>query len=359
MSKRLKVGVVGAGLAGKTHLKVLNRIKNVEIKTICDLNQDVVINVAQEFGVPTYYTDFNTMLSETKLDFITICTPPSTHANLCIKAIKSGVHVLVEKPFTETAQEALSILNMLENNKNIKVGVVHNMIFSRTVQKARELVKNGGIGSILNVDIIRAVPFDVDRFISDKNHWCHMMAGGRICEAIPHKIYLAQEFMQKPKIKNILAAKRSNAPWVSFDELLITLESESSIGSIYWSSNAGKHDYLIYLIGTEGTLKIDLYSGVIVKIRRSSMPNKYVRIPYIFGEIRQLLSSFISHNGRLFLSLCGISQAFHYPHEACFNSFIDSITNNREPYINAQKGYDCMLLSEEVSTYLQNLLENK
>lgn len=353
------MGVVGAGLAGKTHLKYLKRVKNVEIKTICDINQDVVSKVAQEFGVPTYYTDFNTMLSEIKLDFITICTPPSTHAKLCIKAIESGLHVLVEKPFTETAQEALSILNILENNNNIKVGVIHNMIFSRTVQKARELVKNGDIGSILSVHIIRAMPFDVDPFISDMNHWCHMIAGGRVCEAIPHKIYLAQEFMQKPKIINILAAKRSNAPWVSFDELLITLESDSSIGSIYWSSNAGKRDYLIYLIGSEGTLKIDMYSGIIVKIRRSSMSNMYVHIPYVLGEIRQLLSSFISFNGRWFLRLCGISQAYYTPHEACFNSFVDSIINNREPYINAQKGYDCMLLVEEVCTYLQNLLENK
>ncbi|GAF82405.1 unnamed protein product, partial [marine sediment metagenome] len=79
---------------GKIHLRTLKHIKNVEIKTICDLNQDVVSKVAQEFGVQKYHTDFNTMLSETKLDFITICTPPSTHANLCIKAIESGVHVL-------------------------------------------------------------------------------------------------------------------------------------------------------------------------------------------------------------------------------------------------------------------------
>lgn len=351
------MGVVGAGLAGKAHIKYLKRIKNVEIKTICDLNQDVVSKVAQEFGVPTYHTDFNNMLSETKLDFITICTPPSTHANLCIKAIESGLHVLVEKPFTETAQEALSILNALENTNNIKVGVIHNMLFSRTVQKARELVKNGEIGNILNVNIIRAAPFDVDIFISDSNHWCHMMTGGRVCEALPHKIYLAQEFMKKPKVKNILAKKRSNAPWVSFDELFITLESDSSIGSIYWSSNAGKHEYFIYLIGSEGTLKIDLYSGIIVKIRRSSISNKYVRIPYFLGEIRQSLSSFISHNGRLFLSLCGISHVYYTPHEVCFYSFIDSIINNQEPYINAQKGYDCVLLVEEICTYLQKLLE--
>ena len=353
------MGVVGAGYAGKMHLSIFKNMKNVEIKTICDINQDVLIKVAQEFGIPTYHTDFNTMISETKLDFITLCTPPRTHASLCIKAIESGLHVLVEKPFTETAQEALSILNALENTNNIKVGVIHDWLFSRTIQKARELVENGEIGSILNVNIIEVAPIDIDPFISNMNHWCHKIPGGRICESLPHQVYLTQEFIHKPKFSNILAKKMCNVPWVSFDEALITLESDSSIGSIYWSRNVGKYDYLIYLIGSEGTIKIDLVRGIIVKIRRSSILNKYVNIHYTLGEIRQSLSSFISYNGRCLLRKCGINQAYYTPHEACFNSFIDSIINNREPYINAQKGYDCVLLVEEICTFLQKLLENK
>lgn len=359
MYKKLKVGVVGAGYAGKLHLSILKHMKNVEIKTICDSNQDIVIKIAQKFDIPKYHTDFNTMLNETNLDFITICTPPRTHASLCIKAIESGLHVLVEKPFTETAQEALSILNVLENTNNVKVGVIHNLLFSRTIQKARELVENGEIGNILNITIIEAAPFDIDQMISNVNHWSHKIPGGRICESLPHQVYLAQEFINKPKILNIFAKKMCNAPWVSFDEALITLESDSAIGSIYWSRNVGKYDYLIYLIGSEGTIKIDLVSGIIVKKRRSSIPYKYAQILYILGETRQSLFSFTRHHVGWLLHKCGIRQANYSAHEACLNSFIDSVINNREPYVPAQKGYDCMLLVEEVCTYLQNLSEDK
>lgn len=358
MSKRLNVGVVGAGWAGKLHLRTLKHIKNVKIITICDMNQEVVSKIAQDFDILTYYTDFDTMLSETKLDFITICTPPKSHANLCIKAIESGVHVLIEKPFTSTTQEALSILNALKNNNNVKVGVIHNHLFSRVTQKAKELVKNGEIGNILNVNIIEAVPFERDPFISNMNSWYHKISGGRICESLPHQIYLAQEFIQKPKVSNILAKKLGNAPWVSFDEALITLESDSASGTIYWSRNVGIYEYLIYLIGSEGTIRIDLVSGKTIKIRSSSNPSKYSYILYTLDGIRQSISSFIRHHVGYLLRKCGIRQTYYSPHEVCFNSFIDSIINNQEPYINAQKGYDCILLVEEICTYLQNLLEN-
>ena len=360
MVKKLKVGVVGAGHAGKLHLRALKHLNNVEIKTICDMNQDVVSKVAQEFGIPKYHIDFNTMLSETKLDFITICTPPNSHASLCIKAIESGVHVLVEKPFTQTTQEALSILNALENNNNnVKVGVIHNSLFSRVTQKAIELVKNGEIGNILNVNIIETAPFNADPFITNMDHWHHKIPGGRICESLPHQVYLAQEFIQTPKVSNILAKKLGNAHWVSFDEALITLESDSASGTIHWSRNAGIYEYAVYLIGSEGTIRINMVNGVIVIVRRSSNPILPIHILNRLDGIRQTLFSFIRHNVGKQLRKCGIRQAYYSPHEVCFNSFIDNIINNQEPYVNAQKGYENMLVVDEICTQLQNLLVNK
>ena len=366
MANNLNVGVVGAGYAGKLHLNVLKKIKNVQIQTICDLNQGIISQLAKEYRVPTYYTNFNTMLDEENLDFITICTPPKTHAPLSIKAIKSGLHVLIEKPFTETSKEALDIVNTLKSTgNNVKVGVVHNVLFYRVVQQGLEIIRRGEIGRLLNLIIIRTSPFDRDPFISNKNHWVHKIPGGRVCECIPHQIYTAQEFMDNPKVRDVSAKKFGSAPWVSFDEVNVILESDSAFGSIYWSRNTSKFEDSIYLIGSKGTLKIELQSGTIIKIRGSSEQKRKSKsgkldqikepIQYTLSESRQLLSSLIDYHGRLFLHRCGIRQAYLSPHDICLRSFVDNIINDQEPYVNAQKGYDCIRVVEEICTYLQNI----
>ena len=366
MSNKLRAGVVGAGYAGKLHLNVLKKIKNVQIQTICDLNQDIISQLAKEHRVPTYYTDFNTMLDKENLDFITICTPPKTHAPLSIKAIKSGLHVLIEKPFTETTKEALDIVNTWKSTGNkVKVGVVHNVLFYQVVQQGLKIFRRGEIGRLLNLIIIRTCPFDRDPFISDKDHWVHKIPGGRVCECIPHQVYSAQEFMKDLKVRDVSAKKIGSAPWVSFDEVNITLESDLVFGSIYWSRNTSKSEDSIYLIGSEGSLKIELESGTIVKIRRSpeeKKANKHVKlerfqeqIKYTLSESQQLLSSLVSHHGRLILYQFGMKRAYLSPHDICLRSFVDDIINDREPYVNAQKGYDCMRIVEDICTHLQKI----
>lgn len=356
MQNNLKVGVVGVGFAGRIHIATLRRIRNVQIQTICDLNYDVVSRTACEWSIPSYYTDVNNMLNNEELDFITICTPPNTHAQISVKAIESDVHVLIEKPFTETKKEAKIILNVLADiGKNIKVGVVHNQLFHPLIRKGRKIFERGEIGHLLNIIIIRTIPFNRDHFISNWGHWCHKIPGGRICEALPHQIYLAQEFMNNVNVSGVKAKKLGAHPWVSFDEVQITLESNSAIGSIYWFRNAGKNEYSIFLIGSKGTLKIDLNSGAIVKTQGLSSSKKFEQILYTLSEIRQLSSSVINHYGRLFLSSCGLKRAFVSPHETCIRSFVDSILNDQEPYVNAQKGYDCTRVVEEICINLESI----
>jgi predicted dehydrogenase len=360
MSKILTVGVVGAGYAGKVHLKMLKRIKNVKIKTLCDTNKELVTRTAMDDKIPKYYYDFNEMLNNEELDFITLCTPPSTHAPLTKKAIELGVHVLIEKPMTATTQEAMEILNALKRDKNnIKVGVVHSRIFNRVIKKTRTIFQRGEIGHLLNIIIAEMSPFSFDPFISNQDHWCHKLKGGRVCESLPHQIYLAQEFMSQPKINNISAKKLGSAPWVSFDELRISLESKSSLGSIYWSRNTQKAEYLIYLIGSKGTLRANLMSGVIVKLLHISPETAFTdigracaNIRYGLGEIRQTFTSLVDNYGRKIISRFGVGQAYPFEHEICFRSFIDSIINEKEPYVDAQKGYDCIRLVEKVSREL-------
>lgn len=95
-----------------------------------------------------WYSDISKLIERKDLDFISICTPTITHAELALEAIKAGKHVLVEKPMTSTVEEAREVINSA-NKQNVKVMVGFIERFNPAVVKAKEIMENGAIGKVV------------------------------------------------------------------------------------------------------------------------------------------------------------------------------------------------------------------
>ncbi|RTE52514.1 gfo/Idh/MocA family oxidoreductase [Arenibacter aquaticus] len=117
----LNVGVLGAGHLGKIHLRLLNESKKYNLVGFYDPD---VINgekVAAQFGY-TFYDNINKLIDE--VDVIDIVTPTLSHFECAKKAMEKGRHVFIEKPITNTLQEAEELL-ILEKKYNVKGQVGH------------------------------------------------------------------------------------------------------------------------------------------------------------------------------------------------------------------------------------------
>jgi predicted dehydrogenase len=355
--KKLKVGVVGTGYAGKVHLNAMKRIDGLKLQSICDASEEMASKTASEYGIPTHYTDIDKMLEQEGLDFISICTPTNTHLPLCLKAIKAGVHVLLEKPFTETSDESQAILDALkEAGGKVKVGVVHQLLFLWVMQQAKEIVNRGEIGKVLKTSIIRAGVFENDSYISNKDHWVHDTPGGRICEALPHQVYLTQEFLGDISLQDVSGRKHhTDAAWVSFDEVQMAFESEAGYATIYWSRNTNINEYLMFIVGADGILEIDLLSGTIMKRLRPAEPERLKQTGLIVADLGQMLSSLGLHYKRKMLQMLGKGSEYFDPYEVCIRSFARSMINGEEPEVNAQKGHDCIRVVEDVARVIDKL----
>ena len=352
----LKAAVIGTGYAGKVHLNAMKRIAGIHIQSICDASEEMGARVAGQYGIPTHYTDVAEMLDRESLDFVSICTPTNTHLPLSLKAIEAGVHVLMEKPFTETSEEAMAIVNALkEAGDKVKVGVVHQLLFLWVMQQAREMVRRGDIGTVLKTAIFRGTAFEDDSYIRNKDHWVHDSPGGRICEALPHQVYLTQELLGDIRLKDLSARKLHDAPWVSCDEVQMTFESDSGLASIYWSRNTKTNEYLMFLIGTDGILQIDILSGTIVKRLRLGDAKRFKHTGFTLSEVGQLMSSLGSHYRQKFLHLLGKGTIYFDPYEVCIRSFALSMLNGEEPEVNAQKGYECIRVVEDVAKAIDDI----
>src|SRR5690606_3356228 len=103
----LKIGVLGAGHLGKIHLRLLNQSSKSELVGCYDAINKNAEKVSEEFG----YTAFNTIEELiAAVDVVDIVTPPLSHYHCAVQAVKPGKHIFLEKPISNTVEEAEHII---------------------------------------------------------------------------------------------------------------------------------------------------------------------------------------------------------------------------------------------------------
>ena len=117
----MKIGVAGAGHLGKIHIKLISEIPELELVGIFDVNQENCRKVANEYNVRSF-TSYDEMIEQ--VEAVDIVTPTLSHYELAIKALKSFKHIFIEKPITNTVQEAKSLLE-ITHEANVKAQVGH------------------------------------------------------------------------------------------------------------------------------------------------------------------------------------------------------------------------------------------
>ncbi len=117
----LKVGVLGAGHLGKIHLRLLNESSKYELIGFYDPDEINAKKVADEFGY-SYFENINALMDA--VDVVDIVTPTLSHFDCAKKAIEKGKHIFIEKPITNTAEEAEELLQMAKKH-DIKGQVGH------------------------------------------------------------------------------------------------------------------------------------------------------------------------------------------------------------------------------------------
>src|SRR5262245_33544573 len=99
----LRVAIVGAGLMGYWHGRIARRL-GADIKGIVDRNAERAQALARTLGVPSIATEATAFFEANKLNAVHICAPLAAHQVLARETIQHGLHVLVEKPLTQTAR---------------------------------------------------------------------------------------------------------------------------------------------------------------------------------------------------------------------------------------------------------------
>jgi len=262
------IAVVGCGaIATHKFFPALQSLRDrVKLIGVCDLNENVVKQVAQRLNIPHDYTNISDLLREQHPDIVIILTPPKAHVDGVITALAAGAHVLVEKPMATSVSDC-DRMNEAARQYNRKLGIMHSQLFHPPMDRVRREVKEGRYGRFLGMRIFLGVGnYD---WIAEPNHWAHKLRGGVVGEAGPHSTYMSLAFLENVRDIQVRMVKHNlDYTWLIGDDIRYDLVADNGISSVVLDFGSNQTTAEVDIICSEQLLRVDLQSRTVVKHNR-------------------------------------------------------------------------------------------
>jgi predicted dehydrogenase len=181
---RLALAVVGPGLIGKQHIRLINESPRCELCAIVAPDHAVNHEIAQTQGVPLFYSLDDCLRAKTVAGVI-ISSPNEFHAEQASQCIQAGIPVLIEKPITVSVYEGEALVAMARQNR-AKVMVGHHRAHSPLLSLARAAISEGRLGRL--VSVMGSAQFSKPAHYFESGPWRSEPGGGPILINLIHEI---------------------------------------------------------------------------------------------------------------------------------------------------------------------------
>ncbi len=146
MSKEISFAVVGLGRIGWRHADNIRNAAGLKLVAVCDTNADVLQKAEDVFSVPAF-DDYEALLKHAGASVIVLATPSHLHYKMAMQAIDAGYSLLIEKPISETADQAIEIKQSAER-MGLFVTVNQTFRYRPDVVFVKKVVESGVLGKI-------------------------------------------------------------------------------------------------------------------------------------------------------------------------------------------------------------------
>lgn len=343
MSK-YKIGIVGYGyIATVRHIPGYRKDKRADIVSIVGPDKNKARKIAEKEKIPYYFDSLDEML-DLNLDIVSVCTPPGTHSGITIKALESGCNVLVEKPMAMNTVEANEMI-AASKMYNKSLCVAHNFLFSKSMQKVKDMLKNNEIGEIQDVSAIQ-----ISSTKRDLPIWYHSLPGKLLFDEVPHMIYMMREFIPNLDIKDII--KVSLAKSYPADNFYVDFSSNNIIGTLKMIFNAPCSEWKVMVVGTKKVIIIDLFRDSLLTLSEEKSHSPIAVLSSSLNLIWQNVHNDFDSGVRL------LTKNLLFGHDKLISMFIDSIDANTELPVLPENGKKVVEIAEYIVNQL-NLEANR
>lgn len=325
----MKYAIIGCGRIATNHIKaVLNN--KLELIAVCDIVPEHMEELLKKHDLQNdknikRYIDYKSMIEENQLDLIGITTESGNHAEIALFCIDNGINLIIEKPMAMNMKDANEIIKRSEE-KGVKVSASHQNRFNLAIQKTIEAMNDGRFGKLSHGSI--HVRWNRNQSYYSQAPWRGTWAedGGALMNQCIHGIDLLRWIMGDEVDEVYGVTRQQFHDYLEAEDvgMAVLKFKNGAIATIEGTTNVYPKNLeeTLYLFGENGTVKIGGTSTNNIDVwefsEEKSDDNK------IKGLVEE--ASNVYGNGHTYL----------------YADVIDSINNDRKPFVDAYAGRNAL-----------------
>lgn len=280
----VRVGIIGAGWMGTTHLNSYTQVEGAQVVAVADTQVEAAQHLAQQVGIPAFQR-VSEMLEQVELDAVDICTPPVGHLEVALQCIERGLHVVCEKPLAHHPEAAQQIVEAA-HRRGVLLMTAFCHRFHPPILHLRRLIEAGELGEVVMFRnrFAGILPGVEERWFSRRE----IAGGGVLMDTCVHSIDLFRYLVGE--VARVEAAMRQTSPRIREVEdtaalLLSTEDNRIGVIEASWALQAGLNVVEVY--GTLGAARVHYWDGLASSYRTQAMgewqpldespPDRFVR----------------------------------------------------------------------------------
>ncbi len=277
-----------------------NEVAGSHIEAVMARNKEKTRAYAERHHIGKWYSDAQELIDDPEVNAIYIATPPSSHATYAIMAMRAGKPCYVEKPLAASYEDCLRI-NRISEETGVPCFVAYYRRYLPYFRKVKEIVDDGTLGKILNVQIQFSVPPRyLDYQAQEKLPWRlqpDISGGGYFYDLAPHQLDLLQELFGIIIRAHGYPANRAHL-YEAEDTISASFLFANGIpGSASWCfvGHESANEDSITIVGDRGSVCFSVFTYQPIRLRSSEatkdieVPNPtYVQMPIIKAVIEHL-----------------------------------------------------------------------
>lgn len=147
--KKIRTAIASYGMSGSVfHAPLLDAHEGFELAGILERNSD---RSAERHSGARIFRNYEEMLADRSIELVVVNTPDNLHYDMCLKALEAGKHAIVEKPFTQTAEQAENLIAEA-GKKGLMLGVFHNRRWDNDFLTIRKIISEGLLGRLVSYE---------------------------------------------------------------------------------------------------------------------------------------------------------------------------------------------------------------
>ncbi|RIK85380.1 MAG: gfo/Idh/MocA family oxidoreductase [Planctomycetota bacterium] len=260
--RAVQFGLIGAGAIAQAYGQAFAESDRAQLAAVADCRAAAAEAMAATFGCQAF-SNSEAMLEDAEIDAVIVCTPPSTHREVCCAAMERGVHVLCEKPLAVSSAAAEEMIGMAEA-RELVFTMASKFRYVPDVAQAKALIAGGAIGEVVLFENVFTGRVDMTRrWNSDPR----IAGGGVLIDNGTHSVDITRYCLGELAEVQAMEGNRIQFLPVEDTAKMFVRSRDGVLGSIDLSWSVSKElPYFIAVYGSSGTILVGWRES---KLRRS------------------------------------------------------------------------------------------